>query len=293
MKAFRFLIVLTGMVILPLSSSALVRIELGSEIESRILDQQVKVSIILPEAYYTSRDSYPVVYLLHGFGGDQNSWIKRCRINYMIDSLLTVGAIDDCIYILPDAGNSYFINNYDSTYCYADFFSGELVPWVDSLYRTIPEKHARALLGLSMGGFGSIVLALKYPDVFGIVVALSAAVRTEEIFKDLPQKKYETNFAKVYGPGLSPEERITEHWKDNSPFYIIDSVSAGLYTDINWYIDCGQNDFLLPANEAFHDLLRQYNIPHEYHVRPGTHNWEYWESGARRGFIFIHTCFNQ
>lgn len=274
-----------------LSAYTQVRVEEGIQINSSILNKQVPITVILPTDYYIARTDYPVVYLLHGFGGDHISWINRCSINTLIDSLEQQGASDDCIYILPDAKNSYYINNYDSSFNYSDFFAEELVPYVDSSFRTIPEKSSRALLGLSMGGFGSIILAVKHPEIFGTVVALSAAVRNVEILKSLPEKKYEKLYSTVFGPGLVGEDRVSDHWKMNSPYYLIDSLNAGQYAGINWYIDCGLNDFLLPANEAFHELLMQYSIPHEFHVRPGSHNWAYWYSSSADGFIYISEIF--
>jgi S-formylglutathione hydrolase FrmB len=117
-------------------------------------------------------------------------------------------------------------------------------------------------------------------------------VRNEEIFKKLPQAKYNSYFGKVYGIDLSGESRITEHWKANSPFYITDTVKLTLARSQNWYVDCGLNDFLYPANEAFHQWLKLNNIPHEYHVRPGEHNWSYWYRSSVNGLIYLDEQLN-
>lgn len=288
---FRILILIIVLLVNSNTVFSQIRVEEDIEISSKVLNKEVSLTVLLPSDYHIDRSDYPVVYLLHGYGGDHGSWINRCEINTLIDSLEQFGLLEECIYILPGAGNSYYINNYDSSINYSDFFIKELLPFVDSVYRTIPLKSARALLGLSMGGYGSIILAVKYPDSFGIVVALSAAVRDEEIFKALPQKSYEKLYAPVYGAGLAGEDRINDQWKKNSPYYLIDSLNAKQYRTIKWYIDCGLNDSLLPASEAFHNLLKSYNIPHEYHVRPGGHNWSYWYSSSVNGFVFIHNYF--
>jgi enterochelin esterase-like enzyme len=263
------------------------------EMHSEILERKVPYSILLPAGYTDNQKEYPVIYLLHGFGGDHTSWINRCRINELIDSLKAQGDLSDCIYVLPDAEKSYYLNNFDSSCMYTDFFLYELVPYIDSVYKTVSDKAHRALLGLSMGGFGTIVLALKYPDVFGTVVAFSAAVRTEDQFRTLPQPRYEIFFASVYGPRLTPEERITDHWKKNSPYYLVDSLNSPQLKTINWYIDCGLDDPLLSANEALHDLMKAYGIPHEFHVRPGNHNWDYWHTAVIGGFIYIDEQFRK
>jgi S-formylglutathione hydrolase FrmB len=168
-----------------------------------------------------------------------------------------------------------------------DFFIREFVPAIDSIYRTKTTKANRTLMGISMGGFGSIILALKYPQHFGSVVCLSAAVRNEEIFKDLPQARYNNYFGKVFGFDLADDDRITDHWRANSPYYITDTNIISLARLQNWYIDCGLDDFLLQANEAFHQWLILNKIPHEYHVRPGEHNWAYWYRSTVNGLIYL------
>jgi enterochelin esterase-like enzyme len=268
-------------------------VEKNKIIYSQILKQEVYYSVLLPERYAEQDTRYSAVYLLHGLGGDQNSWLQRCMINSLTDSLMHQASIDQLIYIMPAAYDSYYINNFDSSFRYMDFFVKELVPAIDSLYRTLPERKHRALLGMSMGGFGAIILGMKHPELFGSAVCLSAAVRNEPIFIDLPQEKYDSYFGRVYGHGRQANDRITEHWMQNSPFYILDSTLISKVQTIHWYIDCGFDDFLLPANEAFHRLLIQNNISHEYHVRPGEHNWNYWYRSTVNGLIYLNQVFNE
>lgn len=264
-----------------------VRVERQLSVYSSCLNRKVNYSLIVPQNYYKNMETYPVIYLLHGYGGDNKSWLDRCNINSLIDSLLFTKQADDYIYILPDVGNSYYINNFDSSFRYEDFFVDELVPYVDSVYRTKACKEGRILMGLSMGGFGSVILGVKHSELFGSVVAMSAAIRDPETFKSLQQNSYETLFASVYGPGLTGDARITNHWKEYSPYFLIDSTRAEAMKSIHWYIDCGMGDPLLPANEAFHDLLMQYSIPHEFHMRPGNHNWVFWYRSFIYGLNFL------
>lgn len=269
------------------STHSQVRVGRNLKIQSKILNRNVSYSVMLPSSYHIDTREYPVIYLLHGYGGNYESWLSRCDIDQLVDSLLHNNAIGEFIYIMPDAGNSYYINNFDSSFMYHDFFVKELVPAVDSIFRTMKQKEFRTLMGLSMGGFGSIITAVKNPDLFGTVVALSPAVRNEDIFKAVPQEKYEPYFGSLFGPGLRNENRLTQHWVENSPYFLIDSITAKNYYGINWYIDCGLYDSLLPASEAFHRLLLRYNIPHELHIRPGKHNWSYWYHSTVLGLEFI------
>ena len=283
---WRYLLIL---VFLQVSVSGMAQVRIGHNlsIQSKILDQKIHYSVILPSSYHIDKKDYPVIYLLHGYGGNHESWLSRCHIDQIVDSLLQLNAIGEFIYVMPDAKNSYYINNFDSTFMYQDFFIQELVPAIDSLFRTKKQKEFRTLMGLSMGGFGSIILAVKNPELFGTVVALSPAVRNEDIYKDLSQEKYKTLYGPVYGPGLENENRVTQIWKENSPYFLIDSLSVKNYYSINWYIDCGIYDSLLPASEAFHQLLLQYKIPHELHERPGEHNWAYWHHSTVQGLEYI------
>ena len=269
------------------SVQAQVRVGRNLGLQSKILDQKISYSVILPSTYHLSSERYPVIYLLHGFGGNHESWLDRCKIDHLVDSLIKEGDIGEFIYIIPDAKNSYYINNYDSSFLYHDFFVKELVPTIDSLFRTRKQREFRALMGLSMGGFGSIILAVENPELFGSVVAMSPAIRNQDIFKALPHDTYDRFFGSVYGSGLEGDERITRHWMENSPFVLIDSTTARNYLGINWYIDCGLYDPLLPASEAFHQLLLKYQIPHELHIRPGGHNWEYWYHSTVSGLIYL------
>jgi enterochelin esterase-like enzyme len=261
--------------------------------QSEILNQQVRYSVILPNSYYLNTTRYPVIYLLHGFGGDHTSWLDRCNVNLLIDSLVNKNLAEEYIYILPDAYKTYYINNYDSSFRYEDFFIRELIPFVDSAYRTKSCREARNLIGLSMGGYGAVILAVKHPELFGSVVAMSSALRNAEEIKNMPQKNYEIFFSNVYGTQLINEERITNHWKKNSPYCLIDSSSSLSLKDINWYIDCGMQDPLINSNESFHNLMMMYSIPHEFQMRPGRHNWVFWHQSFMQGLSFLKRTYKE
>jgi len=278
--------------IFPIAYSQVI-IQDNQKIFSNRLGRNVNYSVMLPSDYFKTDKSFPVIYLLHGFGGDYKSWLLRCNIAVLVDSLLKQNEISEFIYIMPDAGNSYYINNYDSSVMYNDFFRDELVPVIDTQYRSLNRKEMRSVMGLSMGGFGSVILAVKNPDLFGNVVAFSPAVRNEEQMDMLTQRQYDVFFGPVYGIGLTGEGRTTDHWKDHSPYYLVDSASSGKYKDINWYIECGLGDPLLTASKSFHDLLLGYKIDHELHLRPGGHNWEFWYKSTISGLQFISLKVSQ
>jgi S-formylglutathione hydrolase FrmB len=147
-------------------------------------------------------------------------------------------------------------------------------------------------MGLSMGGFGAAILGTKHPDIFGSVIIMSGSLRDSAIVANMPQADYEHYYGNVIGPELKGEARVTPHWKLNSPYYIVDSVSAISLRKTNWYIDCGLYDQRLPANEAFHQLLMKYKIAHDFHIRPGNHNWDYWYKSTVNALIYLTSLQN-
>ena len=254
--------------------------------QSTMLDQKVNYTVILPGNYYQTSEKYPVIYLLHGIGGNGNSWISRCNFNSLIDSLKNLKLVTDFIYVMPDAQNSYYIDNYNKSFLYESFFIKEFIPFIDSVFRTQPSASERTLMGLSMGGFGAVVIGIKHPELFGTVISMSGALRDSATMANLPQDKYNRLFSGVYGPDLKGQNRITNHWKLNSPYYLIDSIYAQHLKAVNWYIDCASGDSLYPVNESFHKLLMNYDIPHEFHSCPGQHNWAYWYSSSVKALIY-------
>jgi enterochelin esterase-like enzyme len=256
------------------------------EVNSKVLNNKLEYSIYLPPYYHTTADSFPVLYLLHGYQGDETSWIDRCDIHIIIDSLIKIEEIPPLIVVMPDAKNSYYINDYLLQFPYEDLFIREFIPYIDSTYKTFPHSRYRIIAGLSMGGFGAVIHSIKHTDVFGSCIALSAAVRTDEMIMNEKPEDYDNKFSRLYGSDLEGNERITEHWENNSPFYLINDSTSDKLRSINWYFDCGMNDFLINSNELLHQIFLKYSIPHEYHVRIGKHDWEYWRTGIIGGIKF-------
>lgn len=265
--------------------SAQSKVELSKTIQSNILQQNERYSTYLPNGY-SDTTNYPTLYLFHGYGGNENSWLKQGKLHGIIDSLINVKQIPPIIVICPNARNSYFINDYKGVYRFEDYFIQELIPYINTNYNTSKNKPETAIAGLSMGGFGATVLAIKHPTTFGTSVNLSGAVRTQQDFIDLSPAKYFRYFAPIYGDSLLGKERITQHWKNNSPYTLIDSSNSSSYSETNWYIDCGMYDFLFYSNQSLHHLFLKNNIPHEYHMRIGKHEWQYWESGIIKALIY-------
>jgi len=260
---------------------------------SAILNQDVRFSVCLPENYYKTKKTFPVAYLLHGLGDDESSWLEYGQISQYADKLTNDGDIAPMIFIMPQAFTNYYVNDYAGTFLYQDMFVKELVPHIDSLYRTVADKQHRALMGYSMGGFGALILHLKYPDIFGSTVPLSISIRTDEQYMKEDSAGWDKQWGRLFGkPGLKGADRITKYYKENSPFYMLQKMSAKEIAKLHIYMDCGDKEqTLCRSNEELHILMQKYNIPHEYRIRDGGHSFDLWRSALPNALRFISDMF--
>ncbi len=265
----------------------------GLTIQSKILNKEVRYTIYLPPDYETSSRSYPVLYLLHGYTDNDIAWIQFGEANSIADKAISNGEIAPMILVMPDGGVSWYVNNYNDSVRYEDFFFKEFIPYIESHYRILTEKRFRAISGLSMGGYGSLVYALKHPDMFSSCVAFSPAIYTDQEIIDMKGDWWKNVLGVVFNSELNGKDRISKQWEDNDPFYLVKNADINKVKSVRFYLDCGDNDFLYKGNSAFHVLLRDLNIPHVYLMREGTHSWTYWRSGLLDGLKFISVSFHQ
>lgn len=265
----------------------------GLSMDSRILQRAVDFAVYLPYGYDQSQRNYPVVYLLHGFTDDESAWIQFGEIQAAADRAIREGAIPPMLIVMPDAGVSWYVNDWEGKVRYEDMFIEEFVPFVESEFRIRAKKEFRGLAGLSMGGHGSLLYAMRYPDKFAAVAALSAGVLTDDEFASMDQERYDEVFGAPFGAGRIGAERLTEHWKRNSPLELAGSLPAEELRKVRWYLDCGDKDFLFRGNAALFVRLREREIPHEFRIREGGHVWEYWRTGIVEGLRFIGRSFHR
>lgn len=262
-------------------------------VKSKILNKDVHFAIYLPPDYNTSNRSYPVVYLLHGYTDDQTGWVQFGEINMAVDKAIAERRLPSMIIVMPDAETSWYINDYKGAFKFEDMFFQEFIPYVESTYRIRAKKEFRGVCGLSMGGYGSFMYALKHPDMFVAAAPLSAAVFTTEDFISMPDERYNTVFAKLYGEGLKGEARISEFWKKNSVMDLMKNMPEDQKKAVKFYIDCGDDDFLSKGNSLLHILMLDNKIPHEFRMRDGAHNWTYWRTGIIDALDFIGQNFHR
>lgn len=257
--------------------------------ESKKVSYPVEYSIYLPPDYETSARSYPVLYLLHGYSDDETGWIQFGEANIIADRGIANGDFPPCIIVMPDGKVSWYCNSADGKDPWEDMFIEEFIPFIEAQYRIRARKEFRAIAGLSMGGNGALLLSMRHPDLFSSCVALSSGVFTDE--EILNSKRHQHYFGTIHGSTM--EGKVNEHWKEYSPLYLLDRVEKEQLKSIRFYIDCGDDDFLYKGNSALHVKMRDLEIPHEFRVRDGSHQWSYWRTGLSDGLKFISEKFHR
>lgn len=261
--------------------------------ESKLINAPENYSIYLPAGYETSTRKYPVLYLLHGYSDDETDWIQFGEVAQIADEGIENGDFPPVIIVMPSGNISWYCNDYKMINPWEDMFIKEFIPAIEKTYRVRSERQFRAISGLSMGGYGSLMLSMRYPDLFSSCVAFSSGTFTDEEIVEMPDKRYNMFFGDIFGKGLIGENRISESWKAHSPLHLIYDVPKDKLKTIHFYIDCGDDDFLYQGNSKLHILMRKLDIPHEYRSRQGGHEWSYWRSGLVDGLKYIGQNFRQ
>lgn len=254
---------------------------------SKILAGERKYAIYLPPDYETSKRKYPVLYLLHGSGDDQTGWVQFGDVLQITDKAIENGLATPMIIVMPDAqsGQKGYFNSFDGEWNYESFFFDEFVPFIEKKYRIRSEKRFRAIAGLSMGGGGAFIYALRHPEMFSSACPLSGVMG--ELSYDEFYKKNEANLKDLR------RETVYNYYSNHNAISIIKNQTDANLKSVKWYIDCGDDDFLFEGNSMVHVALKKRGIPHEYRVRDGSHNWTYWRSSLPKVLTFISDYFHQ
>ncbi len=263
------------------------------KIHSNILNKDVSYTIYLPFDYQTSERKYPVTYLLHGYTDNDTGWMQFGEANLIADEAINARKIPPMIIVMPDGGVSWYVNNFDGTVKYEDFFFQEFIPQIEKMYRIRGEKAYRGISGLSMGGYGSLIYSMRHPEMFVACSAFSSAIFTDEETIASPEENWKRIFSILYGPDLKGQARITEHYKSYAPIHILKKMKPETFKTVKWYLDCGDDDFLYKGNSTFHIMLNDMKLPHEFRMRDGGHTWAYWRSGLSDGLKFIGDNFHR
>jgi S-formylglutathione hydrolase FrmB len=239
---------------------------------STMLKKQVSYNVVLPNSYGTDNRKYPVVYLLHGAWGGYNDWNAKSGV-------AAYAATTDFIVVMPDSNGNSWYNDSPGSGAVESFITEELRKDVEKSYRTIANRNGRALIGLSMGGYGALHLATSHNQLYCAAASLSGAVGwgTSTFDKNLI----------VMAKDLYPTDTDANYLKDAVLPSILQHVKNGLYDGPSLYFDCGKEDFLIKSNQELEAALLTKQIPHEYSEFDGAHTWTYWDAHIRDAFQFM------
>jgi S-formylglutathione hydrolase FrmB len=240
-------------------------------IKSAILERSVRYCAFLPASFDqdTSR-RYPVLYYLHGLGDNEQSLLNLGGWD-VISELRRQGKIGDFIVLAPSAGRTFYLNSENGKVRYEDFFMKEFIPQMEKKYRAQGTRTTRGITGVSMGGYGALRCALKYPDQFAAVSAQMPA-----LIADMP-KNLNTGGAGSVGSLLgdvfgSPLDRA--YFERNNVFHFARTDSVTSLKRMKIYFDVGSNDDygFEQGAQQLHQLLTSRGIPNEFHIYPGGHD---------------------
>lgn len=256
-------------------------------VPSKLLKSERKFAIYLPPDYETSDRTYPVLYLLHGSGDNHTGWVQFGEVLHIADKAIREGSATAMIIVMPDAdtGRRGYFNDVKGDWPYEDFFFKELMPFVEKKYRIKGEKRYRAISGLSMGGGGTFMYALHHPELFSSACPLSAStgpLTLEDARKNLVRNN----------PSIQ-DSTVAAYFNRHSVVPLVNAIKDDQKKAVRWYIDCGDDDFLYEGNNLVHIAMKKKEIPHEFRIRDGAHNWTYWRQSLPQVLEFVSQGFHQ
>jgi putative tributyrin esterase len=205
----------------------------------------------------------PVVYLLHGGGGGFRDWTNDSDVARFAESGLLL--------VMPEGASSYYTNSVEQPQDrYEDYIVHDLIADVEHRFPVATGRSNRAIVGVSMGGFGAVKLALRHPGLFVFVAGLSSAIDVPRRAFTVRRLQQSRHYSAIFGPVGSQTRR------DNDPFMLIRTVDPEVTPYL--FLTCGEQEGLLPANREFAALLAQRHFSYEFHTVAGGHNWNQWNA---------------
>ena len=260
----------------------------GSTVEFKSFDSQSlgmpeRYSVFLPPSFSKSPSrTYPVVYFLHGLNNDETSWtVERYgHVQNTLEQMMLSGALPEFIMVHPRGDNSFYCNYVDGSRRYEDLVTQELVTYMETRYRARKGRENRAIAGTSMGGYGALKIAMKYPDRYAAVVGQSPilfpAANPLELPEDVKSSRFYSFFVSMLKPIFGDPLR-QDLWDANNPLVLAKSQKLN---GLKIYFDYGTDDryiqmtHLDEGNKTLDKELTDARVPHVFRIRPGEpHGW--------------------
>lgn len=255
------------------------------KVKSEILGMDRNFAVYFPPDYESSSRSYPVLYLLHGATDNHTGWVQYGEVLNITDKAIREGIATPMIIVMPDADTKVMGYFNVPDYNYEDFFVKELIPHVEKTFRVRSHKRYRAVAGLSMGGGGSFMYALRHPELFSSACPLSAYVGPLTLEQTKMQMK------RQFPNGT--DAQAESYFQNYNALNLLAKAKDDDVKSVKWYIDCGDDDFLYEGNSLMHIEMRKRNLPHEFRIRQGGHTWTYWRQALPEVLRFVSDTFHQ
>jgi S-formylglutathione hydrolase FrmB len=250
----------------------------GSRVEyktfqSKLLNREIRYGLYLPVSYASSTKKYPVLYFLHGLNENEMRWSTRGLTDVKLDKMVADGKIGEFIVAVPFGATSFYTNARSGDAPWEDMIIKEFIPMIESTYRVNATRRTRGISGISMGGYGALKIAMKHPDLFGSVSAHSAVLLAhldDAQVRGGRLAMFNAMFDQIYGIN----QDLT-YWEQNNPLTL--AADTKKLNGLKIYFDCGTEDdygFQVGTN-ALDDMLTKAGFPHEAHLYPGRHGWDY------------------
>lgn len=242
----------------------------NAELDSKLMARKMPYRIILPGDYAASKNRYPVIYLLHGLMGHYNNWTDKTKLSEF-------AANYNFIIVTPEGGDGWYTDSVTvPNDKYESYIIKELIPEVDSKYRTLADRDHRMIAGLSMGGYGSLKFGFKYPELFSVAGSFSGAIGATDYTEKVAGPAIGKSLTAIFGAEGSDIRAANDVFK-----MVRDLAPEKLKAIPYIYQSCGTEDFLFQNNRDFQALLIDKKVPHEYREHPGIHDWIFWDDQVR------------
>jgi len=250
----------------------------GSRVEyktfqSKLLNREIRYGLYLPVSYASSTKKYPVLYFLHGLNENEMRWSTRGLTDVKLDKMVADGKIGEFIVAVPFGATSFYTNTRAGNAPWEDMIIKEFLPMIESTYRVNATRATRGISGISMGGYGALKIAMKHPDLFGSVSSHSAVLLAhldDAQVRGGRLAMFNAMFDQIYGIN----QDLT-YWEQNNPMTLAEDTKK--LNGLKIYFDCGTEDDygFQVGTKALDDMLTKAGFPHEAHLYPGRHGWDY------------------
>ncbi|OOV29548.1 esterase [Flavobacterium sp. LM5] len=248
-------------------------------VNSIAMNKNFKTAVVLPNSYAKSKISYPVLYLLHGAYGHFSDWLKNTPSKNLVKNLADQY---DLIIVMPEGEKySFYLDSpINKGSQFETFITKEVIGAVDASYRTITDKRARAITGLSMGGHGALYLSAKHPELFCAAGSMSGAVDMSVML----DRQSSAQVIELMQPVFGEESNNRKLYEKHAVLRMIDAIKVN---QLPLIMDCGVDDFLIEPNRELHRQLVYNKVAHDYTERAGAHTWVYWENALPYHLLFF------